>query len=680
MASADETFGTISASGTTYPDRRDEFVRVLWCKARAMTKMMRTDNKQARSSLIRAAVALALHPSAIRTCWAAERVSGVGKVWIAVLQANETKSGKTKLPTEPPVKGHYASPAVAALIALLEHTEHTDDASAESAHAAGDSPELEWQAFLDAAGVKLEGGRTFATAEQLKAGLDYCPAWEQVKQLMSTDAAYVQKRNRKGRGSGVAFQLTPKGRALAQRLRRQAASGGSRGAMLESAPGVAGPVRLLVDYREGGGERHKLSTMTNHLDHHPVPYEVRSLPVGDFLFQLVGQPRGISSAVSLPGRQLEAASAIEASGRVSCFPLLVERKSAADVALSMTDGRWAAQKKRMKEYRDNCTFSGVDEYGNRRHVDLIYIIEGSLKGARAGCCSKGCLAECGGPTLAEAEEEVGKLQDEGFEVQRTKGLAGTIAFLTAKASTLSQPFREAFAPSFEAAAEILTKKIEGGGGEGASGASGGGSGASKGASSRSVLNCANSSGEKRRAERPAQDCGSDSDIPMGELAKRKELNGKKFKSHLTRSESSTTAKSSGGGIESGSRQSDWACCICTFVNTAADAARCALCDNAKSQAAPAAPSSGDSESEEEILDFTTEVHEAEEIASSSDGEILDLVGEFESRTGEVQACSETAHMMKLKVDELKHRCKEAGLQVSGNKVSGAMYLLDMPTS
>jgi len=117
--------GSIAASGISYPDRRDEFVRVLWCKGRSMGHNIRTDQKQARVSLMRAATSIALHSRPLRTCQSAQLVDGVGTKWVSVLKANEEKSdkNKSKWPHAPPASGTFASPAVAVLVAMLEFTE-----------------------------------------------------------------------------------------------------------------------------------------------------------------------------------------------------------------------------------------------------------------------------------------------------------------------------------------------------------------------------------------------------------------------------------------------------------------------------------------------------------------------------------------------------------------------------
>lgn len=183
---------------------------------------------------------------------------------------------------------------------------------------------------------------------------------------------FLKRRQRKSQGgSGIALELTPAGRVLAERLRLQALHGTPRGPLLAS-DGSGGPVKLLIDFREGGGEKHKLFDLCRDLELQGVPFEVRSLPVGDFLFQAAAFP-----------------------DRCAVFPVIIERKTAEDLALSLIDGRWESQKGRMLAARGSSVFSAGAA------VELCYVIEGNLKKAKAGCCPRGCLSRCGGPTLEE---------------------------------------------------------------------------------------------------------------------------------------------------------------------------------------------------------------------------------------------------------------------------------------
>jgi hypothetical protein len=103
-----------------------------------------------------------------------------------------------------------------------------------------------------------------------------------------------------------------------------------------------------VDFRGGGGGMSALHEMCNRLESTNVPYFVAPLKVGDYMF-FTRDP----------------------SGKLDYLcPILVERKAIDDVAKSMYDGRWNAQKKRM--YQGQYVFG----YEN---CQMIYVIEGNLK-------------------------------------------------------------------------------------------------------------------------------------------------------------------------------------------------------------------------------------------------------------------------------------------------------------
>mmetsp|Transcript_71671 Transcript_71671/g.135178 ORF Transcript_71671/g.135178 Transcript_71671/m.135178 type:complete len:300 (+) Transcript_71671:3-902(+) len=180
------------------------------------------------------------------------------------------------------------------------------------------------------------------------------------------------------------------------------------------------------------------------LDLRKVPYEVRSLPVGDFLFQVNHHPHAHGGSFGSGGVTAEwaqgQARAAEAKGQCSVLPVVVERKAAADVALSLKDGRWASQQKVMSEASRSQTFAGTMRQGQSvlQRVELVYLVEGSLSKARAGCsCGKVCLAFCGGPTLSEANDAIQALGGGGYTVVRTTGLAQTAAVLEAKVRALA---------------------------------------------------------------------------------------------------------------------------------------------------------------------------------------------------------------------------------------------------
>jgi hypothetical protein len=133
-----------------------------------------------------------------------------------------------------------------------------------------------------------------------------------------------------------------------------------------------------------------------------VPYEVRSLPVGDFLFQLMPTneiPPDLSSTAKSHLKQ--ANENMRRNRKITIFPLVFERKDASDLAISMMDGRWESQKVKMKQASKNTEFAGVTKLGVPQQVTLVYGVEGSLRSASAKCCDQECLHRHGGPTLKQ---------------------------------------------------------------------------------------------------------------------------------------------------------------------------------------------------------------------------------------------------------------------------------------
>jgi ERCC4-type nuclease len=111
-----------------------------------------------------------------------------------------------------------------------------------------------------------------------------------------------------------------------------------------------------------------------------LPYFVGSLHIGDYAFF---------------------------SGNLLC-PILVERKSIEDVAISIHDGRWITQKQRM--YHGQFVFG----YDNSR---IAFIIEGKeekqqVTGGFIGHRKYNVNRE-------RLDEEIENLKSEGFEVLRT---------------------------------------------------------------------------------------------------------------------------------------------------------------------------------------------------------------------------------------------------------------------
>jgi ERCC4-type nuclease len=157
-------------------------------------------------------------------------------------------------------------------------------------------------------------------------------------------------------------------------------------------------VCLGVDLREGGGGAKMLHQMCQKLDMKHVPYFVGSLSIGDYVF-FTNKDGGRSTGGAMD----------------YLCPIIVERKSVQDVAMSIYDGRWNAQKQRM--YHGQYVFG----YNNCR---MVYIIEGNLN---AQTVSGGYV----GTRWFEVDkekfaQEVENLKAEGFEVFQTPSRENTM--------------------------------------------------------------------------------------------------------------------------------------------------------------------------------------------------------------------------------------------------------------
>jgi hypothetical protein len=140
----------------------------------------------------------------------------------------------------------------------------------------------------------------------------------------------------------LSYELTTLGYRTALRIRKRtfpAAPGHYRCSNLRQVEPRYQGICLGVDRQEGGGGHNQLHTMCGKLDMAKLPYFFGTLKIGDYCF--------------FTGNQL--------------CPILVERKSIQDVAMSIYDGRWHKQKQRM--YYGQYVFG----YDNCR---MAYIIEG----------------------------------------------------------------------------------------------------------------------------------------------------------------------------------------------------------------------------------------------------------------------------------------------------------------
>ena len=204
----------------------------------------------------------------------------------------------------------------------------------------------------------------------------------------------VARMKRHRRGGSILFEMTFVGFRSARMIRERQfplEPGHYRCSRIQSmsqVPDAYKDICIGVDFREGGGGTKALHEMCNRLESTKVPYFVAPLKIGDYMF-FTSDPSGTKNLDYL-------------------CPILVERKAIEDIARSIHDGRWNAQKKRM--YQGQYVFG----YENCR---MIYMIEGNLKrqqvtGGYVGSFDYGLHTQ-------DIEREIANLESEGFEVLRT---------------------------------------------------------------------------------------------------------------------------------------------------------------------------------------------------------------------------------------------------------------------
>lgn len=139
-----------------------------------------------------------------------------------------------------------------------------------------------------------------------------------------------------------------------------------------------------------------------------IPYFVGTLDIGDYAFFW-----------TQPGRD---------QGKLC--PILVERKSVQDIALSIKDGRWQSQKRRM--YHGQYVFG----YGNCR---VVFIIEGN---SEKQAVTNGYIGHRKhGVDHERLDREIANLQSEGFEVIRTSSTEHSMFELTRWAEAIGNDVR-----------------------------------------------------------------------------------------------------------------------------------------------------------------------------------------------------------------------------------------------
>ena len=228
----------------------------------------------------------------------------------------------------------------------------------------------------------------------------------QVSKLESKDVGpFIKRHSVKG---SIHYELLPAGYERALRIRTRQfpePEGHYRCSKIRSLQEVDPKypnICLGVDLREGGGGAKTLHQMCNTLEMMKCPYFVGSLSIGDYVFFTSKNDGGASG------------------GRMDYLcPILVERKSIQDVAMSIHDGRWTSQKQRM--YKAQYVFG----YENCR---MVYIIEGNenkqtVNGGYVG-------ARWYNVDKEKLHKEIENLEKEGFDVLRTTSVENSMMELS----------------------------------------------------------------------------------------------------------------------------------------------------------------------------------------------------------------------------------------------------------
>lgn len=217
------------------------------------------------------------------------------------------------------------------------------------------------------------------------------------------------------RGDSILYELTPLGYRTAHMIRTRQfpePPGHYRCSRIQTVSQVDRKFQdicLGVDFREGGGGHNALHSMCNALDLKKVPYFVGTLNIGDYV---LFTKRNDSDSLNY------------------LCPILVERKSIEDVAMSIHDGRWKAQKRRM--YVGQYVFG----YENCR---MVFIIEG--KDQKQAVTGGYIGHRMFNVNMERLNEEIENLKSEGFEVIRTPSRENTMFHLSRCAAQVADDVR-----------------------------------------------------------------------------------------------------------------------------------------------------------------------------------------------------------------------------------------------
>lgn len=144
-----------------------------------------------------------------------------------------------------------------------------------------------------------------------------------------------------------------------------------------------------------------LTVRADQLDVRGVPYVVRELKIADYIF-FVGD---------------------------KLAPILIERKTAEDVASSIHDGRWESQQRKMRKAQ--YVLGG----GPGRRCQICYIIEGEAakRKVHGGNVGRRTWFQ----SVDDVEQAIEKLPSLGFSVMKSKGHLDTISILAKVAQDVS---------------------------------------------------------------------------------------------------------------------------------------------------------------------------------------------------------------------------------------------------
>ena len=248
--------------------------------------------------------------------------------------------------------------------------------------------------------------------------IDRCAAGQQLASLCGLQLLKEMQR-KKIDATGTAYCLTDAGRQRSVEIRDSGEAALAAPLHHHRRVGSAerGAVILLVDEREGGGAAHHLGELCDALARHGCRFETRTLRtgLGDYQFVL--------------------ADGAEAGARERALPRIIERKSAADVAASIKDGRWHSQQAAMRR-------TSAERFNGR--AILEYIIEGDVAKLVHECAActgldplergvGGCPIRAGYPSVATVEASLQRLRsDSAYKVTKTNSLLATAAYLASE--------------------------------------------------------------------------------------------------------------------------------------------------------------------------------------------------------------------------------------------------------